>query len=481
MNNVAAERAVLAGMFQYGNNCYIDVQDIVCDEVFTTDINKVIFKCLQTLLEDKDLNFKPDIASILSTSNKLGLNKELEKDKGMLRAITNFPIEKENVRKECGSIYKIFLAKKGIMKLEKAKRELEEITGDEPLDIIRQKLEQPIFEFADELTNTRSISTPKIGVGMKEYINFLAQNKRDTVGLSTGFPEWDAAIGGGIRKGGVTLVGARSKVGKTFFSDNVGVHVSLKLGVPVLNLDTEMSREEHMTRIMANIADVNIDEIETGKFSEDKNKVRALEDAASILEVIPYYIESVAGKRFEEISAIIRRWIVKEVGLDSNGKALPCLIIYDYLKLMDDSALGKDMKEYQALGFQLTALNNMMIFYQAPCLSFVQLNRDGIDREDASAVSQSDRLIWFCHSFTILKKKSDEEKGRDGRRLGDRKMVVVLCRHGRGTEDGDYICLTFDGSKGRMTEAGLLSKLTVGGNDNSFNEQDEDGNRPVEF
>lgn len=466
--NVAAERAVLAGLFQYGNNSLVDISDILNPDIFTTDINCVLYKCLNELLKDEGLNYKPDIASVLSVASKLGLSDQIEKDKTMLRAISNFPIEKENVRKQCALIYKLNLAKKGLDRLKKAHDALNRVTGDESIQSILKIVEEPVFEFSNELRTTKTSSVPKIGDGMLDYVKYLGENKRENVGISSGFPEWDASIGGGFRKGTVTLVAARSKAGKTFFSDNVGVYVSMRLGIPVLNLDTEMSREEHMTRILANIADIDIDRIEKGVFSENPHEIKKMEDAASIIEQIPYYIESVAGKPFDEIIAIIRRWIVKEVGLDSNGHALPCLIIYDYLKLMDASALKNDVKEHQAMGFQLTELNNLMVQYQSPCLSFVQLNRDGIEKEDASSVSQSDRLVWFCSSLTILKKKSPEEMASDGIKLGNRKMVVVLARHGGGHEDGDYINLTFNGSRGRMTEIGLLSKLQNGGNNNGF-------------
>jgi len=40
--NVAAERAVLAGLFQYGNNSLVDISDILNPDIFTTDIDCTI-------------------------------------------------------------------------------------------------------------------------------------------------------------------------------------------------------------------------------------------------------------------------------------------------------------------------------------------------------------------------------------------------------------------------------------------------------
>ena len=84
------------------------------------------------------------------------------------------------------------------------------------------------------------------------------------------------AIGGGLRRKCVDLVAARPKVGKSMFGDAVAMHVASNLNIPVLVLDTEMSKEDHYNRILANLSGVEINKIATGKFSEneiDKRKI----------------------------------------------------------------------------------------------------------------------------------------------------------------------------------------------------------------
>lgn len=109
----------------------------------------------------------------------------------------------------------------------------------------------------------------------------------------------------------------------------------------------------------------------------------------------------------------MRRWIIQNVGYDSTGRVNDCLIVYDYLKLMTPDKITNNMQEFQVLGFQITALHNFCVQYDCPCLSFVQLNRDGITKESTDTVSGSDRLIWLCTSFSIFKNKSIEEIEED--------------------------------------------------------------------
>src|SRR6056300_1440003 len=89
-----------------------------------------------------------------------------------------------------------------------------------------------------------------------------------------------------------------------------------------------------LNRLIANISGVTINEVSTGKFVDDSEKERKVKEAVGKLESVPYSYVSVAGKPFEQILNIIRRWIVQEVKTDESGKTNECLIIYDYLKLM---------------------------------------------------------------------------------------------------------------------------------------------------
>ena len=73
----AAERAVLAGIFTYGESAYLDVADIVQESSFTIDSNSIIYKCLKNLCENNQS--KIDIASIYSVAQELGISHILSK------------------------------------------------------------------------------------------------------------------------------------------------------------------------------------------------------------------------------------------------------------------------------------------------------------------------------------------------------------------------------------------------------------------
>ena len=194
---------------------------------------------------------------------------------------------------------------------------------------------------------------------------------------------------------------------------------------------------------------------------------------------IPFYHKNIGGRAFEDQVSIMRRWLAKVVGLNDAGKANDCVIVYDYVKLMEASELAKsDLKEFQLLGFMMTALHNFALRYEVPILSFIQLNRDGITKESTDAASGSDRIMWLCSNFTIYKQKSDEEIAQDGPENGNRKLVPIIARHGEGLEDGDYINVLMKGAYAKLIEGQTAYELADGG---SYTEDEEYEEEDVAF
>lgn len=229
-------------------------------------------------------------------------------------------------------------------------------------------------------------------------------------------------------------------------------HIAYNVKVPVLIIDTEMQKEDHQFKLLAKLSGIPIHEIETGKYVKKAGQRQKVRAAAKLLKEAKYQHKMVGGMGIEEILAVIKKWLVKDVGVNASGHANPCVIFYDYLKLMDQDDITNNIAEHQALGFLLTKLHDTSARYKLPIVAFLQLNRDGITKEDASAASQSDRIIWLCSNFSIYKPKSDEEIAADGPDNGNRKLVVVKTRHGGGLRDKEYISMIFNGAYAKIEE-----------------------------
>lgn len=480
----AAERAVLSSIMQYGDRAYLDISDILQVSTFTVDSNQYLYQCLKHICDASPCS-SVDIASVFSAAQELGLshifNNKAETQH--IKAIKDFPADQENLRKFAAKIKKLEIARDLHTQLKHAQDKILDISGNESITSILGIAEDSIFDFSSKLNDSES-GPEAIGTNLTDYVNYLETNPIEQVGISTGFPVFDKAIGGGLRKNTINVIAARPKTGKTLLSDNMGFYIANTLKIPVLNMDTEMTKEDHIHRLLAMSTEIEIQKIETGKFAESPNLKKKIYDSVENISQIPLYHKSIAGKPFEEQLAIMRRWIVKEVGLNADGRAKDCVIFYDYLKLMDTQGMTQDLKEYQVLGFMMTSLHNFACKYGIPIVAFIQLNRDGITKESTDTASGSDRIIWLCSNFSIFKRKTDEEIAEDGPDNGNRKLVPLISRHGGGLDDNDYINCHMKGWCAKITEGHTRLEITSGINskNNGFviNENDDE-NEKIEF
>lgn len=447
--DIGSERAVLSGICQYGNKAYIDVADIISVDTFTVENNKALFRCLSDLLKEVE---QIDITSVIAKANELHVDSLVCKEKidiEYLRSLFNFPLLLENVRNHAARIAKLEIVRKAQTKHVEAYKALQDMTGSESIDQILSTSEKPIFDLIDEISTAKQNQPVMFGTDIENHIDNLKNNPCHNIGLPSPFPRYNSVIGGGFRRGGVDLILTRPKGFKSTTALNCGLHLA-KLGTMVLYLDTEMTKDSQNNRILSHLSSLDINTIESGSFGESKILSDKVIQAGKILKKLPFYHETIAGKSFEEILSIIRRWIVKEVG-NSGGKTNNCLVLYDYFKLMSPDTL-ENMQEFQALGFQISKLTDYAKEYDFSCLSFCQLNRQGIDKDTSDIISQSDRLLWLCSSASFLRRKTQEEMIQDGVENGNLKLKTIECRFGSGLEDNNHINMQVNASQFQLAE-----------------------------
>jgi len=457
--NVAAERAVLAGLCQMNQNLLSDINEIVDVNCFTSNDNQIFFSVIKDILQDTD---RVDMPSIIAKATMMG-HTEVVADKNRLdyiKSLFNFNVTADNAKRNAVIIKKLSVTRDMQNICREIQSKLNGITGAESLDSILALLEKPVFDFTARLGDSDDDKTVNLMELLPHHIDLLAEAKLTNIGIPSPWPIYNEAIGGGRRKGYVYLIGARPKVGKSSFAINDAIH-QCKLNIPVLYLDTEMSKEDTMNRLIASLSNIHTKAIERGEFSKNdflKSQVFSLKNKYQGKR-LEYH--KVAGKPFDEIISIVRRWIMRDVGMNGNV-ANDCLVIYDYFKLMDANVL-KEMQEYQALGFQIQELTNFCNKYGAACAAYVQLNQEG-------KVSQSDRLTWLCSSVSFLQRKDSQEILASGPTNGNMKLVVTPeQRFGPGLDDNDWINFKADKDKCIIEELGTRS-----------NEQKNDGIAVVE-
>ncbi len=456
IKNTETERAVLASMVRYGKDAFVDADPFINEKCFTNDANKVLYACLKKVFETSDT---VDTVVLNSAAEQLDITRMYEREISdeFLKELSNVDIQLENVVNQSKKLLKLDTMRTYKRTATEIINDLGKYTGDEEMNEIISMVEGKIFDVTLLGSNPIADEPTAFGDGVGDWIEHVKENPCEMVGISSGFPRYDAAIGGGFRRGAVDLIGAAEKTGKSMLALNMGAHIAGNLDIPVLYVDTEMSEEEHYARLTAKLSKIPTTDIETGKFLDVVGGEDRVDVAINEIKEMPISHIGVGGMKFDETLSVIRRWIVRNVGTEG-GVAKDCFVIYDYLKIMDTTAISEYNQEYQELTKNAKKLKDFAGEMGVPVLTFCQLNKDGETKETTSVLAGTKRLSWTATSITLFKDKTIDEIASTEEDAGNKKLVPLKSRFGQGWSSSDYINVIMTGEIGTVEEGLLFSE-----------------------
>ena len=238
-------------------------------------------------------------------------------------------------------------------------------------------------------------------------------------GLSTGLSAVDRKING-LNKSDLLLLAARPGMGKTSMALNVALSAAKASGKTVAIFSLEMSKEQLVTRLLANEGLIENTRLATGNLREsDWEKIA---QAASVLNQTNIRIDDNPLLTVADMNAKCRR-------LENLG-----LVVIDYLQLMT-SAGGKGYSgenRQQAVSDISRMLKIMAKELQVPVLCLSQLSRANEKRDDkrpmlsdlreSGAIEQDADIVMFLYR--------DDYYNSDSEKRNIAECIVAKNRHG---------------------------------------------------
>lgn len=250
-----------------------------------------------------------------------------------------------------------------------------------------------------------------------------------TPGLSTGFPDLDARLGGGMRPGQLIVVAARPGMGKTSLAMQIGLSAALS-GAGALFCSQEMAEEELSDRALALHGRLSLERIISGKL-DDEDWTRTTAAMGQMREA-PLWIDEQPSLSLMDVRNKARR-VLREHGSLS-------LIVVDYLQLMVGPGSNRNA-EIEAISRGLKQLAKELCL---PVVALSQLSREcekrpnkrpmASDLRDSGAIEQDADVI-----LTLYR---DEIYNPDSSFKGMAELGVIKCRSGRA---GGFVPLVFRG------------------------------------
>ncbi len=280
---------------------------------------------------------------------------------------------------------------------------------------------------------------------MEDVIEDRGNNPVEESGMMGPHQRINDIYGSLLLEGNISVIVARSGVGKTQFCMDYTTRAAAKYEVPVLHFDNgEMSEEELIFRQCSAMTGIPIFLLQSGKWrSSSYGEWSAEEVTQKVREAwgktknMRFYYENVAGMSADEMCSLLKRFYYSKVG---RGKKM--IFSFDYIKT-DFNSLGR-VDGWQQVASMVhkfkQTIHRDLCFDGKPCVSMmtsVQANRLGITGnrgadsivDDESVVSLSDGITQFCSHLFLLRRKIPDEIHQEGDRFGTHKLINLKARH----------------------------------------------------
>lgn len=420
------EKTVLAGLLQFPD-MYPDIASILNSKDFSQK-NKVIFDVIENLSVKHEAINKVIVAERLQT---LGINFDSLDATTYINALGLASVNKSVMKDVAKEIKKYSVCRSIEDKAERLKK------------LARDGLTKSYTEITTESDKIYSQQTVTLGKsegpqsvydGLQEMIEERGNNPTDDFGLTGPFKTVNDIYGSLLRKGSITLIGARTGIGKTSFGFYYLTSVAEKYNLPILHLDFgEMTLEELRFRAACMLAKGRIPlyYLETGYWRQNEEWVKIIRNEVwPRVKKLKMYYQNIGNMSPTEILSVIRRFYYNTVGRDNDF-----LVHYDYMKPFENN---RNSPEWQMMGhFTQDVKTFITDEIPMPFWTSLQLNKFGItgnknmgeidDTENSFGVS--DRIIQQTSHAFLLRFKTSFELDDDTLQFGNLKFINVKARH----------------------------------------------------
>lgn len=396
--NVEAEQRVLGCMIK-DKTSIAQAAEVLKGEDFYREGHKIIFNAILELYS-KDIPVDTvTLIEHLNATEKLQVV-------GGITYITELTASIETTS-NLNSYVKIVEQKSVLRKLIKASAEIteESYTKQDDVEGVLDGAEKRIFDIAQKKSSSDFEPISIVLERGFEQIEKMFNNKGETTGVPSGFPELDAKTSG-FQPGDMILIAARPSMGKTTFAINIAQYAAIREGKSVVVFSLEMSKEQLAYKILCAEANIDMLKLRTGAL-EDSDWER-IAKAAGPIAASKIYIDDTAGVSVMEMRSKCRRLKI-EYGID--------LIVIDYLQLMSGSSGSESrQQEVSEISRSIKALAKEM---HCPVIALSQLSRAPEQRADhrpmlsdlreSGSIEQDADLVMFLYRDEYYNNETEDK------------------------------------------------------------------------
>jgi replicative DNA helicase len=414
---IAAEQRVLGGLL-LDNGAWDRAGDLLTDGDFYRYEHRLIYAAIGALVNAT----KPaDVITVYEQLQNLGKGEECG-GLAYLNALAQSVPSAANLRR-----YAEIVRERAILrKLIEASDQIATTAFNPQGRAVSQILDEAegrIFKIGEEGSRTKQgfHSMDQLVMQLIDRVTELHENGAEEVtGVRSGFYDFDRMTAG-LQPGDLVVLAARPSMGKTALALNIGEHVAVQEGLPVVVFSMEMGASQLALRMVGSLGRIDQQHLRTGALRDDA--WGRLSEATERLSKASMFIDETPALNPAELRARARR------------QARQCgrlgLIIVDYLQLMSGSS-SSDENRATELGEISRGLKALAKELQCPVVALSQLNRSVESRNDkrpmmsdlreSGAIEQDADVIMFIYR--------DEYYNKESKEPGVAEIIIAKQRNG---------------------------------------------------
>jgi replicative DNA helicase len=403
-HSLEAEQSVLGGLL-LDNDSADKVGDVLADADFYSEAHRLIYQHVLRLIADG----KP--ADVVTVSESLASTQKLDYIGGLAylgALVANVPTA-ANIRH-----YAHIVRDRSIL------RQLAATAGDiadtayNPLGRsakeVLDQAEAKVLHIAEQgergAQQVVTIGTLLAGVVDRIETLYNRDDPSDVTGVPTGFSDLDRMTSG-MQPGDLVVVAGRPSMGKTSLALNIGEHVALAAGLPVVVFSMEMGASQLALRLIGSVGRLDQHKLRTGRLAaDDWEKLTA---ALGRLNEAPILIDETPALNAIEVRSRARRL------MRTYGKL--GLVIVDYLQLMQATSSGENRAtEISEISRSMKSLAKEL---KVPVMALSQLNRSleqrpnkrpvMSDLRESGAIEQDADVILFIYRDEVYNPETQDK------------------------------------------------------------------------
>ncbi len=413
--NIEAEQSLL-GSLMLDPEAIFKVVDFLLPRDFYKRAHQDIYETITTLLDRREA------IDLLSVSAHLKQRKLLDNigGKSYLTSLVNSVPTAAHV-----ADYANIVCKKRILRdLINFGQEISISCYEEIKDVdhLLDDAEKKIFSIAQGSSRKSFSAIKDLLEDAFERIEKLSENKGDARGLPTGFTDLDNMLSG-LQKSDLIILAARPSMGKSALSSNIAKNVAEKQNVPVGIFSLEMSSDQIMDRMIADVSEIDLWKLRTGNLKKqgENNDFTRIRESFEKISKLPIYIDDSISFNVMQMRTMARR-LQAEKGLG--------LIIIDYLQLMQPRSQRDSMvHQMTEISRELKSLAKEL---NVPVLALSQLSRAVeqrtpqvprlADLRESGSIEQDADVVMFIYREDYYRQDTSRKNISD----------IIIAKHRNG-------------------------------------------------